>query len=366
MPLLFSKFDLRAILEGHAKKARELILSRPSEQIAGEAGDAFIVELEKEYRVKPLRLIESGLLIEAEETKVDVRQDPWRAVIDRSRPCYVPGQRVRYIVPLEGDPTIWQCRPSTFGMNPPRARIEEAEVVFQFEVPNDSVPRTKEAFDAELSNVKQWIQYVDDDVAIHNQSLAKLLHDALAVRRQQLQQAAQQIQDIGIPIRKRSSPVSAAPAPANPQTVRKRTTPPKSRRLIQEYDVALSFAGENREYVEEVATVLRASGIKVFYDKFETVQLWGRNLPDHLGEIYGKKSRFVVMFISQYYPQKAWPTHERQSAQARAIKENKVVLLPVRFDDTEIPGLPASTAYVDLRKVAPTQLAEMIQQKLAE
>ena len=104
-------------------------------------------------------------------------------------------------------------------MNPPRARIEEAEVVFQFEVPNDSVPRTKEAFDAELSNVKQWIQYVDDDVAIHNQSLAKLLHDALAVRRQQLQQAAQQIQDIGIPIRKRSSPVSAAPAPANPQTV---------------------------------------------------------------------------------------------------------------------------------------------------
>ena len=115
-----------------------------------------------------------------------------------------------------------------------------------------------------------------------------------------------------------------------------------------------------------MATLLRASGIKVFYDKFETVQLWGRNLPDHLGEIYGKKSRFVVMFISQYYPQKAWPTHERQSAQARAIKENKVVLLPGRFDDTEIPGLPASTAYVDLRKVAPTQLAEMIQQKLAE
>ena len=106
-------------------------------------------------------------------------------------------------------------------------------------------------------------------------SLAKLLHDALAVRRQQLQQAAQQIQDIGIPIRKRSSPVSAAPAPANPQTVRKRTTPPKSRRLVQEYDVALSFAGENREYVEEVATVLRASGIKVFYDKFETCTALG-------------------------------------------------------------------------------------------
>jgi hypothetical protein len=96
------------------------------------------------------------------------------------------------------------------------------------------------------------------------------------------------------------------------------------------------------------------------------VQLWGRNLADHLGEIYGKRSRFVVMFISKHYPHKGWPTHERQSAQARAIRENKIVLLPARFDDTEIPGLPATTSYVDLRQMTPVQLAELIKQKLAE
>jgi hypothetical protein len=130
--------------------------------------------------------------------------------------------------------------------------------------------------------------------------------------------------------------------------------------------VALSFAGENRTYVEEVAALLQRSGIKVFYDKFETVQLWGRNLADHLGEIYGKRSRFVVIFVSKHYPHKSWPTHERQSAQARAIRENKIVLLPARFDDTEIPSLPATTGYVDLRQMTPVQLAELIKQKLAE
>ena len=37
------------------------------------------------------------------------------------------------------------------------------------------------------------------------------------------------------------------------------------------FDIALSFAGEDRQYVEEVAKVLRAMGFRVFYDKYETV-----------------------------------------------------------------------------------------------
>ena len=42
------------------------------------------------------------------------------------------------------------------------------------------------------------------------------------------------------------------------------------------YDVALSFAGEDRPYVQQVAQRLVESGIKVFYDDFEKVDLWGK------------------------------------------------------------------------------------------
>ncbi len=37
-----------------------------------------------------------------------------------------------------------------------------------------------------------------------------------------------------------------------------------------QYEVALSFAGEQREYVEEVARVLQNRGVSVFYDEFAT------------------------------------------------------------------------------------------------
>lgn len=44
------------------------------------------------------------------------------------------------------------------------------------------------------------------------------------------------------------------------------------------YDVALSFAGEERPYVEAVADALRNAGVKVFYDDYEKVTLWGKDL----------------------------------------------------------------------------------------
>lgn len=130
------------------------------------------------------------------------------------------------------------------------------------------------------------------------------------------------------------------------------------------YDVALSFAGEQRRYVEETARVLRDRGIKVFYDDYENVSLWGKDLYSHLDYIYREASRYCVIFISGDYATKVWTNHERQSAQARALEENAEYVLPVRFDDTKIPGLRPTVGYLDLSTLSPTELAEMIDHKL--
>lgn len=43
-----------------------------------------------------------------------------------------------------------------------------------------------------------------------------------------------------------------------------------------EYDVALSFAGEDRRFVEECAEILRSLCINVFYDNYEKEVLLGK------------------------------------------------------------------------------------------
>lgn len=131
------------------------------------------------------------------------------------------------------------------------------------------------------------------------------------------------------------------------------------------FHIALSFAGEDRLYVEHVAKYLKQSGIKVFYDLFEETSLWGKNLYDYLSEIYEKKAKFVVIFISKYYKEKLWTNHERISAQARAFKEKNEYILPARFDDTEIPGIKETIGYINIEKKSPEQFGELLIEKLS-
>ena len=130
------------------------------------------------------------------------------------------------------------------------------------------------------------------------------------------------------------------------------------------YDIVLSFAGEDRGYVEEVAEFLNERGVVVFYDKYEQVTLWGKNLHEHFDRIYRQQARYCVMFISRHYVDKVWTQHERRAAFARAIAERMEYVLPVRFDDTEVPGLNPVVGYLDLEGVSPRRLGEMILQKL--
>lgn len=131
-----------------------------------------------------------------------------------------------------------------------------------------------------------------------------------------------------------------------------------------DYDVAFSFAGEDRGYVQRVAEALKAAGVSVFYDRFEEASLWGKDLYTHLSEIYAKRARYTVMFISKHYADKVWTSHERESAQARALQENSEYILPARFDDSPVPGLPSTVGYLTLNGRVPEDLADLIVAKL--
>lgn len=124
-----------------------------------------------------------------------------------------------------------------------------------------------------------------------------------------------------------------------------------------------SFAGEERVYVEMVARGLKERGLRVFYDEDEKVKVWGKDLAEHFDRIYRTASRYCVMFVSAAYAAKPWTRHERRSALARALIAEGEYVLPARFDDTELPGLRPTVAWLDLRDIAPATLVEFVLEK---
>ncbi len=132
----------------------------------------------------------------------------------------------------------------------------------------------------------------------------------------------------------------------------------------KQFEVALSFAGEDRAYVELVADELRDRGVTIFYDRYQESDLWGKDLYTHLVDVYMTQAQYTLMFLSKHYLAKVWTNHERKAAQARAFEAAGEYILPARFDDTAIPGILPTTAFIDLRRRSPLEVALLVCEKL--
>ena len=81
--------------------------------------------------------------------------------------------------------------------------------------------------------------------------------------------------------------------------------------------------------------------------------------------MYQNKAKYCLMFISEFYAKKLWTKREREAAQARAFRESIEYILPLRLDDTELPGIDPTVAYVDLRQTQ-EQVVRLILEKMGK
>ena len=120
------------------------------------------------------------------------------------------------------------------------------------------------------------------------------------------------------------------------------------------------------DYAQKVADGLRSKGFAVFFDKLYESKMWGRDLSEYLMKVYYNQSRYCMMLISKAYVSKTWPTHERRIAIARHVESRGDYILPIRFDNSVVPGLPPTTKYIDGRARTPEDIVTLFEQKLEE
>jgi hypothetical protein len=133
-----------------------------------------------------------------------------------------------------------------------------------------------------------------------------------------------------------------------------------------DYDVAISYATDDSPIVKPLADLFREKGIKVFFDEYEKANLWGKDLYGHLSDIYSRRARFCLMVVSRHYASKQWTNIERKAAQSRALQEHAEYILPLRLDDTEVPGLVSTTGYIDYRKTSLEAILHLMVEKLSQ
>ena len=132
------------------------------------------------------------------------------------------------------------------------------------------------------------------------------------------------------------------------------------------FDVSLSFPGEVRQYIETVARQLvRILGNNtVFYDNFYKSQLAMPNLDTALQDLYGNRSRLIVVFLSEDYANKKWCGIEfRAIREIINAKQDEMVMF-VRFDDAPVKGVFSHDGYIDANKHSEIEVASMIHERV--
>lgn len=361
--LLFWDHDLRAVLDAQRAQVRDNVRSIPESEFGRQSDEYLSAVIASQLVVAPPELHEDRIAVSKRDAPIDVSHD-FNRVHNPFGPTIVDGLEVTYHLPFSGDVNLFRCKPSTWTSVIPRAIIAGTELQFPYDAPDRSVEATHRYFQDDISGLKKWLGWVTEQVSSFNRELEPATRREVAKRRTELDRDRASIAALGYAVRGslKSGPEALIQNPREVQQAREA----KRAKARRKFDVALSFAGEDREYVEAVATALRGLGLTVFYDRFEQVDLWGKDLADHLGRIYGEDSRYVVLFASRHYASKGWPNHEKSFALARHLKGITGRILPVRFDATEIPGLPPTIGYVDVRAIGPEQLAELVRQKIDE
>lgn len=135
---------------------------------------------------------------------------------------------------------------------------------------------------------------------------------------------------------------------------------------LARFRVALSFPGERRPYVEQVAEALAHELGKdaVFYDNYYQPQLARPNLDVLLQRIYHDNSDLIVIFLCADYAQKQWCGLEWRALRdlIKQARDEKVMIL--RFDDTAIPGLFGIDGFLDISNRLPIDTANAILTRL--
>jgi hypothetical protein len=134
------------------------------------------------------------------------------------------------------------------------------------------------------------------------------------------------------------------------------------------YDLAVSFAGEDRDYVEQTVRACDELGLRVFYDRDVSNEWWGKNFIREQRKVYGSQTRYFVPFISTDYLSKPIPMDEFSAAMMTAVKQGDGYVLPVLIGDVRVPPelLHPHIHYLRAKDYTPRELAAQLQTRVQQ
>jgi hypothetical protein len=131
------------------------------------------------------------------------------------------------------------------------------------------------------------------------------------------------------------------------------------------FRIALSFPGEQRSFVARVAEALAAhiGHDRVLYDQWYEAEFARPDLDTYLQGLYHDESELIAVFLCADYERKEWCGLEWRAIRDLIKRRQGQDVMPLRFDNTQVPGLFSSDGYVWIGERTPKEISDLILQR---
>jgi hypothetical protein len=128
------------------------------------------------------------------------------------------------------------------------------------------------------------------------------------------------------------------------------------------FEVAFSFPGDSRPLVAPIVQALdrRLKPHQLFYDFKYQSQLARPSLDILLQDIYRKRSKLIVVFLSGNYERKQWCGIEFRAIREIMMKQHFDQVMFIKVDDGPVNGVFSNDGYIDSRLFSAEQIADFI------
>jgi|LGVF01.1.fsa_nt_gb hypothetical protein len=133
-----------------------------------------------------------------------------------------------------------------------------------------------------------------------------------------------------------------------------------------QFEVALSFPGEIRSYIEPIVAELEreVGPNSYFYDNNYKAQLARPSLDTLLQDIFRNRSKLIVIFLCKKYQEKEWCGIEFRAIKEIIMSRQHEKIMFVKMDDGTVEGVFKTDGYIDARSHGPKEVAWFIKKRI--
>ncbi len=196
MDLLFSNGDLAHVLRATEAALLKDVQDWDSDQLLSQSESEIAAHLADKHSAHCPVLDREGMYAtDPEDARVLMR-----GMLDRR--IEVPVTRLTVHIPYEGEKVLFELRPSTFSLNPPRAKITKDQVILAFEERELDGERLQAQVQATLRDIETGLERVRAMTEAHNGSLPGTTLAAIRQRKEKIIADRNTVAGLGIPIKR--------------------------------------------------------------------------------------------------------------------------------------------------------------------